>query len=62
MGVTPTFADCDCISVMQSSGFACGCGSTHAPVPEARIIHWGGQHWYLICAFRQALTAQAIGV
>ena len=48
------WSDCDCREPRQM--FTCGCGAEHASVPEARIIHWAGQHWYLVCAFRQSLV------
>lgn len=42
--------------------FLCGCGSYHAWAPEARIIKWDDQHWYLVCAFRQSLVIAQVGM
>jgi len=42
--------------------FLCGCGQHHAWIPEARIINWDDQHWYLVCAFRQSLVIAQVGI
>jgi hypothetical protein len=55
-----SYQDCDCVH--PTGMFDCGCGQEHAAARPARMIHWQGQHWYLICAFEQALVALERGV